>query len=84
MQKGTLEREPQDAKDVGNLDTWKKHAMNMFMILTHHHLLHQSPREREAKKNVTIVESCAADPPQDLVDPPQDFPDPPHEFSDVL
>ncbi|WVZ62034.1 hypothetical protein U9M48_011824 [Paspalum notatum var. saurae] len=40
--------------------------------------------EKERQKNVTIVESCAADPPQDLVDPPQDFPDPPHEFPDIF
>ena len=42
------------------------------------------PPRKRGKKNVTIVESCAADLPQDLVDPPQDFPDPPHEFPDIL
>jgi hypothetical protein len=47
------------------LDIWKKHAMNMFMIQMHHHLLLQNPREREARKYVTIVPSNAAEQPQE-------------------
>jgi hypothetical protein len=50
LQKDALEREPHNAKGVCSLDIWKKHAMNMFMILMHHHLPLQNPREREARK----------------------------------
>ena len=50
LQKVALQRDPQDAKGVNSLGTWKKLAMNMFMNLMHHRLPLQNQREREARK----------------------------------
>ncbi|XP_039790344.1 uncharacterized protein LOC120656345 isoform X4 [Panicum virgatum] len=50
LQKVEMERERRDVKGANSLDIWRKLAMNMFMILTHHHLLLQSQRERESRK----------------------------------
>jgi len=50
LQKVEMERERRDVKGANSLDIWRKLAMNMFMILTHHHLLFQSQRERESRK----------------------------------
>jgi len=60
-----MEGELQDAQAANNLDIWQKLAMSMFMIPMHHHLPLQSQRESEARKILTIVPSCAADPPQE-------------------
>jgi len=65
LQNGALEREPQNAKDADSLGIWKKHVMNMFMILMHHHRPLQSHQERQAKKGVTIVPSVAAETPEE-------------------
>jgi len=43
-------KKPQNVVGATSLDIWQKLAMNMFMILMHHHLPLQSQREREARK----------------------------------
>jgi len=51
-----------------SLDIWRKLAMNMFMILTHHHLLFQSQRERESRKKslTTYLHPQFATPPRPI------------------
>ena len=43
-------KKPQNIVGATSLDIWQKLAMNIFMILMHHHLPLQSQREREARK----------------------------------